>query len=120
LNPQFTKINQLRYGKLKPLRGFDLSNFGYFSVTILNMGCGGSKGKGDNLVMEPTKIPEFDEVFNSAAEPLETISTVDKSLTKALSEFERHCHVMAIRDHTIKDAVMVMLYCLSASGDGDL
>jgi dGTP triphosphohydrolase len=85
------------------------------------MGCGGSKGgKSEDFKMAETKVPEFDELFQSANEPLQCIQDVEKGLNKALADFEKHCHVACIKDHTFQDAVMVMMYCFSASGDGDL
>ena len=85
------------------------------------MGCGGSKGgKGKvDLKIEKTKIPEFDELFDQAAEPLETIAGINKSVHAAMNKFMKACHVMIIKDHTVKDAVLVMLTCFSVSCNGD-
>ena len=86
------------------------------------MGCGGSKGGGKgkvDLKIEKTKIDDFDEVFDAAMEPLETIAKLNKSIHKTMGDFEKACHVMCIKEHTIKDALQVMLMCCSAAVAGD-
>ena len=85
------------------------------------MGCGGSKGGGKkvDLKIEKTKIDEFDEVFDAAMEPLETIAKLHKSINSTMSAYEKACHVMCIKEHTIKDALQVMLMCCSAAIGGD-
>ena len=85
------------------------------------MGCGGSKGgKGKvDLKIEKTKIDEFDEVFDAAAEPLETIASLKSSIDKTQSAFCKACHTHGIKDATLKDAIWVFFTTVSASLDGD-
>ena len=85
------------------------------------MGCGGSKGgKGKvDLKINPTKIPEFDEMFDSLAEPLGMIADLKDSVDKAQAKFEKACHVGGINDHALKDALWVMLTTCSAAVGGD-
>ena len=85
------------------------------------MGCGGSKGgKGKvDLKIEPTKIEEFDAVFNAIAEPLGTIADLNASINKCQSSFEKACHCHGIKEHALKDALWVMLATCSAAVGGD-
>lgn len=88
------------------------------------MGCGGSKrdaGHKDkvNFDMEKTKVPQLDEVFDSAAGPLQTLKEVYDTLHKAIAGFETQTHAKLLKNHTVEDSIMIMLYCFSASSNGD-
>ena len=88
---------------------------------IIKMGCGGSKGgKGKvDLKIDETKIAEFDEVFMAIAEPLGTIADLKNGVNKAQANFEKACHCHGIKEHSLKDALWVMLTTCSAAVGGD-
>ena len=41
-------------------------------------------------------------------------------MNSAVGNFKKACNVGCIKDHTMEDAITVMLYCFSTSADGDL
>jgi hypothetical protein len=88
------------------------------------MGCGRSKGhhdekKGLDFDMKPTKVPQLDEIFETAAAPLATLKEAYDTLHDAIAKFETQTHSKLLRDHTTEDGIMIMLYCFSASSNGD-
>mmetsp|Transcript_10532 Transcript_10532/g.10530 ORF Transcript_10532/g.10530 Transcript_10532/m.10530 type:complete len:257 (+) Transcript_10532:13-783(+) len=84
------------------------------------MGCGGSKKKTKiNIEMEVCGLVDIDNMFSAAAEPLATLDKVSHKLNKHIKKLKKAtgCHI--IKDATFKDALDSMLYCYSASTDGD-
>ncbi|CAG9333619.1 unnamed protein product [Blepharisma stoltei] len=84
------------------------------------MGCGGSKKKTKiNIEMEVCNLVDIDNMFSAAAEPLATLDKVSHKLNKHIRKLKKAagCHI--IKDATFKDALDSMLYCYSASTDGD-
>jgi hypothetical protein len=88
------------------------------------MGCGRSKThsnekKGLDFEMKKTKVPEVDEIFETTAAPLATLKEAYDTLHDAIAKFETQTHSKLLRDHTTEDGIMIMLYCFSASSNGD-
>lgn len=86
------------------------------------MGCGGSKGRSKPssvLTFETTNIPEFDEIFIAAQIPFNTIKEINETSDAARRKFYEACHLMIIKNYTIKDALYVMLSCFASSCNGD-
>lgn len=86
------------------------------------MGCGGSKkGKKEkcDMTMELTGNADIDNLFANAAAPLATLAEVNNNLKKARNRLQRRTHAYLLNDCTLEDAIMAMLYGLSASTNGD-
>lgn len=91
------------------------------------MGCGSSSSSGGNkkkkidFEMERTRIHEFDSVFEGVGEPLSTLLDTRKTMMKGKRELEEATGTRKrLKDGTFTDTVMGMLFCYSASTNGDL
>ena len=90
------------------------------------MGCGGSSASAGHkkakldMSMDYTKIAEFDTLFQSVAEPLQTLLEVRNTLNKAKHELERFTGTRKrLKDPTFTDTVMGMMYCYATSCNGN-
>mmetsp|Transcript_13680 Transcript_13680/g.25813 ORF Transcript_13680/g.25813 Transcript_13680/m.25813 type:complete len:106 (+) Transcript_13680:38-355(+) len=89
------------------------------------MCCGRSKGhhedKKDKIDfdMEKTKVAQLDEIFDSAAGPLQTLKEAYDTLHFAIAKFKVQVHAALLKDNTTEDAIMIMLYCFAASSNSD-
>lgn len=71
--------------------------------------------------MTTTRIPEYDSFFSGVATPLRTLSEICETFSYSKHNFTTSVGVSKrINQKTIADAVMGMLYCYSASSNGDL
>lgn len=74
-----------------------------------------------NFRMELTHIPEYDTVFSGLSAPLTTLSDTSSSFSQAKRQFTITVGLYKrLREKTIPDLVLGMLYCYSASSNGDL
>ena len=74
-----------------------------------------------NFRMELTHIPEYDSVFSGLSHPLTTLSDTSSSFSQAKHQYTLSVGLCKrLRDKTIPDLVLAMLYCYSASSNGDL
>ena len=94
---------------------------------ILIMGCGSSSSSGGqkkkkiDFDMDNTHIPEFDSVFQGVAEPLETLRDTRHTFLKGKKELAEATGThKRLKDGTLTDTIMGMLYCYSASTNGNL
>lgn len=86
------------------------------------MGCGGSKvGRKEKLKMdmEKTGISDVDDMFETAAAPLQTLAEVCNMLKKAENKIRRRTHAYLLTGCKIEDSITAFLYALSAHTDGD-
>lgn len=94
---------------------------------VIIMGCGSSSSSGGHkknkidFDMERTRVHEFDSVFEGVAEPLSTLLDTRNTLMKGKRELEQAAGTRKrLKDATFTDNVMGMMYCYSASTNGDL
>lgn len=84
------------------------------------MGCGGSKKKQRiNLKMETCGISDIDNLFTAAADPIQNLEDVSRSLNKTIKKFKRATGANILKDSTFNDAITAMLYAYSASTNGN-
>lgn len=91
------------------------------------MGCGSSSSSGGHkknkidFEMERTRVHEFDSVFEGVAEPLSTLLETRNTLMKGKRELEQAAGTRKrLKDATFTDNVMGMMFCYSASTNGNL
>jgi len=71
--------------------------------------------------MERTRVHEFDSVFEGVAEPLATLLDTRNTMMKGKRELEEATGTRKrLKDGTFTDTVMGMLFCYSASTNGNL
>jgi hypothetical protein len=69
--------------------------------------------------IKKTKVPEFDEVFDEAVLPFAILKQAYETLNDAISRFETEAQGEMLEDPTTEDLITIMLYCFSASSNGD-
>jgi len=88
------------------------------------MGCGVCKrhfNTAVDLKLMESGDPHLDAVFKELQEPLSLLTTSRKQLKAALKSFQKEVGVYKqLVNPTFFDFLMAMLFCLSASGEGDL
>ena len=88
------------------------------------MGCGVFKRQlnaGIDLRLRESGDPRLDAVVKELAEPLYLLSSSRKQLKAALKALQKEVGVYKqLKNPTFFDFLMAMLFCLSASGEGDL
>ncbi|CAG9314296.1 unnamed protein product [Blepharisma stoltei] len=83
------------------------------------MGCGGSTKNKIVLEIETCGIEEVDSMFIGAAEPLKALDKAYHKLKKQIKKFKKATGCYILKDATFTDALESMLFCFSASIDGD-
>lgn len=74
-----------------------------------------------NFRMELTHIPEYDTFFSGLSVPLTTLNDTSTSFSQAKRQYTINVGLYKrLRDKTIPDLILAMLYCYSASSNGDL
>ena len=74
-----------------------------------------------DFTMEWTKIGEFDDVFRSVAEPLQTLVRETTTFNDGKRTLKMRVGTRKrLRDQTLADTLMAMMYCYSAQSNGDL
>ena len=88
------------------------------------MGCGACRRQLNtaiDLKLQESGDPHMDSVFNELKEPLNLLTSCRKQLKTALKRFKKEVGVYKqLINPTFFDFLMAMLFCLSASGEGDL
>ena len=88
------------------------------------MGCGALKRQmnaGLNLELQESGDPRLDAIFKELEEPLSLLLACRKQLKRALKGFQKEVGVYKqLKNPTFFDFLMAMLFCLSASGEGEL
>lgn len=88
------------------------------------MGCGACKrplNPAVDLKLMESGDPHLDAVFKELQEPLSLLLASRKQLKAALKSFQKEVGVyQQLVNPTFFDFLMAMLFCLSASGEGDL
>jgi hypothetical protein len=90
------------------------------------MGCGGSKEVDEkeirkiNYEFKTTKVPKFDEFFNTAARLLEQAENIRAGLQDAREEGAELADTWKLKEYSYNDTVMVLFWALSANGGGDI
>lgn len=69
--------------------------------------------------IKKTKVPEFDEVFEEAVLPFAILKQAYETLNDATSKFETEAQGEMLENPTTEDLITIMLYCFSASSNGD-
>lgn len=88
------------------------------------MGCGLAKRKDNislDLRMQISGDPRFDQLFEDVEAPIRTVLVAKQRLHQAYVAFQKEVGTYKqLKSPTFFDSVMAMLFCLSASGEGDL
>lgn len=88
------------------------------------MGCGVFKKQlksGLDLELQESGDPRLDAVFKELEEPLSLLLSSRKQLKRALKSFQKEVGAYKqLKNPTFFDFLMAMLFCLSASGEGEL
>lgn len=88
------------------------------------MGCGVFKKQlhsSIDLELQESGDPRLDAIFKELEEPLSLLTTSQKQLKTALKTFQKEVGVFKqLKSPTFFDFLMAMLFCLSASGEGEL
>ena len=88
------------------------------------MGCGISKRKVAakvDLILEDSGDPHFDSIFRELEVPLQKLTKARKKTKQAIKIFAKEVGThKQLKNPTFFDSVMAMLFCFSASGEGNL
>ena len=81
---------------------------------------GETRKKKLKLNIKSTGLTAIDELFRSAAAPLQTLHEVSSSVRKTKKSFKRITFTHVVIDSTLTDSIIGMIYCFSANTDGVL
>ena len=87
------------------------------------MGCGGSKRTGKQWVdmkMEPTGNDDIDDMFNDFIVPLQTLAGISNDIFNAEWKLKRVTETYLLKDATLEDSVIAMLYAFISCVDGNI
>ena len=87
------------------------------------MGCGGSKKTGKqrvDLKMDPTGNDDIDDMFLDFIVPLQTLGAISNDIFNAEWKLKRVTETYLLKNATLEDSILAMLYALVASVGGNI